>query len=376
MTMDPTEGQQIPVELIGMYTAAELVLLTALAESVAEGIDTPEWDTIQVTNRAQFLRDAQRLARTLQAQMPAMVETAVSEAVELGTEGADGDADLNPNSEPAPEDAKYRTIKRAQSATAAGTRVLSEVNSRIPALAADLHTQVTTRVLAVPNGETGTRKQAVQQALDVLTKRGVTGFKDSAGRNWSLTTYVEMKSRTLVNQQLIDAHSDRLQARGVHLVVVSSHRNPAPQCQPFEGQILALDGEAGTRLLPSATGDGAVKVRVKATMKEARSKGFQHPNCRHAVSGYVPGASRTFTTDPDPKGYAATQKQRALERHLRDLKRQQAVAITADRKRELSAKVSDTNKALKSHLNRWDLKRRPKRERINQGYRTLSVVEN
>ncbi|MBM4686482.1 hypothetical protein GS532_22725 [Rhodococcus hoagii] len=88
--------------------------------------------------------------------------------------------------------------------------------------------------------------------------------------------------------------------------------------QPFEGQVLSLSGETGTVIRPSAVGGRGVKVRIKATLEQARAAGFQHPNCGHAVSAFVPGASRTFKTEPNPEGYEATQQQRAMERGIRD----------------------------------------------------------
>lgn len=239
------------------------------------------------------------------------------------------------------------------------------MTARIPGAAGELHSQVTTQIIARSSGvRSGTRLDAAQQALDILTKRGVTGFRDAAGRNWSLTSYIEMKSRTIVNQELRQGHADRLLERGHNLVVVSSHSNPAPVCQPFEGQILSLDGETGTVIRPNATGGKAVKVKIKATMREATSAGFGHPNCGHAVTGYVPGASRTFETRPDPEGYAASQKQRAMERAVRDTKRQQAVAVTPQRKRELAARLKAQRAAIAAHTAQHDLKRRPNRERL------------
>jgi hypothetical protein len=127
--------------------------------------------------------------------------------------------------------------------------------------------------------------------------------------------------------------------------------------------VLSLDGSTGTVIRPSAVSDRSVKVRVKATLQEARANGFQHPNCKHAISGFVAGASSTFKTKPQTEGYEATQKQRAMERAIRDTKRQQMVAVTPAAKRETTARLRAQQAALKAHLNEWDLKRRPNREK-------------
>ena len=364
MALDPSEAAGLPDELINLYTEAELALMAMLAEAIVAGIDTPEWEARQPAEMLRFRQQAQLLALQLQSQMPALVEGAVAGAAERGREAADEDLKALPKPPPVPPVTPDRD-RKTRAAIYAGQQVLSQVTARIPGAAGELHSQVTTQIIARSSGvRSGTRLDAAQQALDILTKRGVTGFRDSAGRNWSLASYIEMKSRTIVNQELRQGHTDRLLERGHNLVVVSSHSNPAPVCQPFEGQILSLDGETGTVIRPNATGGKAVKVKIKATMREATSAGFGHPNCGHAVTGYVPGASRTFETRPDPEGYAATQKQRDMERAVRDTKRQQAVAVTPQRKRELAARLKQQQAAIAAHTAQHDLKRRPNRERL------------
>lgn len=364
MSLDPSEAAGLPDELINLYTEAELALMAMLAEAIVAGIDTPEWEARQPAAMLRFRQQAQLLALQLQSQMPALVEGAVAGAAERGREAADEDLKALPKPTPVPPATPDRD-RKTRAAIYAGQQVLSQVTARIPGAAGELHSQVTTQIIARSSGvRSGTRLDAAQQALDILTKRGVTGFRDSAGRNWSLASYIEMKSRTIVNQELRQGHADRLLERGHNLVVVSSHSNPAPVCQPFEGQILSLDGETGTVIRPNATGGKAVKVKIKATMREATSAGFGHPNCGHAVTGYVPGASRTFETKPDPAGYAATQKQRDMERAVRDTKRQQSVAVTPTRKRELAARLKQQQAAIAAHTAQHDLKRRPNRERL------------
>jgi hypothetical protein len=384
MALDPSDAAGLPDELIALYSDAELALIAALAEAIAEGIDTPEWEAAQPAQMLRFRRQAEALAAHLQAQMPALISTAVSEAAATGAAAADADLDEIPSAPPKPAQhgKAARTLNREREAW----HTLATVTQRLPAVAGELYGQVVAQVqvrnheaaprttprtgalYGAPTPE-GTRIDAAQQALDILTKRGITGFKDARGRNWSLSSYVEMKSRTIVNQELIDSHTDRMRERGQSLLVVSSHKHPSPQCQPFEGQVLSLGGETGTVIRPNATGGPPVKVRIKATLDEARRAGFQHPNCRHAVSAYIPGASRTFTTKPDLEGYEATQKQRALERALQDAKRKQAVAVTPAAKREATARVKALQAQLKAHVAANDLKRRPQRESITGEHR-------
>lgn len=375
MALDPSDADGIPAELIALYSDAELALIALLAEAIADGIDTPEWEARQPAAMLRFHRQAEALAAHLQAQMPVMVDAAVVAAADMGRDAVDedlGKATAGAAAGRAGRDP--RTMARARGAWS----TLATVTARIPAVADALYgnvvTQVQVRNREVPRATphaggvygaptaNATRLDAAQQALDILTKRGITGFRDAASRNWSLTSYIEMKSRTIVNQELIDSHTQRMLERGQTLVVVSSHSRSSPQCQPYEGQVLSLDGESGTVIRPDATGGAPVRVKIKATMDEARSHGFRHPNCKHAVSAYIPGASKTFTTKPDPDGYAATQKQRAIERAMRDAKRAKAAAITPQARQRVNARIQVLNDAMTTHLDEWDLKRRRRRE--------------
>lgn len=379
MSLDPEKAENIPRKLIGMYSDTELSLLGMMADAVVKGIDDDDWYTRQSAEALRYRTAAQRLANGLTQAAPTVVSEAVQDAVKFGADAVDADIDLAghlaaKSGEAAGLQATIsigdKTSKLTRKAVADCVGTLATVNQALPGAASKLYQQVTARVNATPVSSDLTRRQAVQQALDVLTARGITGFRDNAGRNWSLSTYVEMKSRTLVNNTLMQSHIDRMLDRGLDLVVVSSHRNPAPQCQPFEGQVLSIgEAPAGTSIRPNATGGQPVRVKIKATMDEARARGFRHPNCRHSVAAFIPGASRTFTTEPDVEGYKATQQLRAMERAIRETKRRQAVAIDPAVKKRLGATLRSQQSTLKQHVDANDLKRRALRERPDLGYR-------
>lgn len=379
MSLDPEKAEGIPRKLIGMYSDTELSLLGMMADAMSKGTDSDDWYAQQTAEALRFRNAAQRLAAGLSKAAPTVVGEAVGEAVKFGHAAVDEDIDLAghlaaKSGRRAGLQANIsiddKASKLTRKAVADGVGTLAIINQALPGAASQLYQQVTARVNATPASSDLTRRQAVQQALDVLTARGITGFRDNAGRNWSLSTYVEMKSRTLVNNTLMQSHIDRMLDRGMDLVVVSSHRNPAPQCQPFEGQVLSIgDAPKGTTVRPNATGGDPVKVKIKATMDEARAQGFRHPNCRHSVAAFIPGASRTFTTEPDEEGYKATQQLRAMERAIRETKRRQAVAIEPSVKKRLGATLRSQQSTLKAHVDAHDLKRRSLRERPDLGYR-------
>ncbi|SHN12463.1 phage minor capsid protein [Streptomyces yunnanensis] len=173
---------------------------------------------------------------------------------------------------------------------------------------------------------------------------GLRLFVDKGGRAWSMTSYAEMALRTSVGRAAVEAHGDRIRAARVSLVIVSNAPpHECPLCRPYEGRVLALDGPDGSRTVgvEHAVEDGrTVRVQVAGSLDEARRHGFQHPNCRHSTSVYLPGVTRApveHSTDPD--GYEATQRQRAIERGIRTRKNRAAAATTPEGKRSTESQV-------------------------------------
>jgi hypothetical protein len=180
------------------------------------------------------------------------------------------------------------------------------------------------------------RIQAAQKALDTLADQGITGFTDRAGRNWDLVSYVEMATRTAVSNAWDNLQNRALVRGGNDLVLVFtlSTEGSCPHCLPWLGKVLSLTG--------ATTGDIAVTLAdgtpwrgtVHATLAEAREAGFRHPNCRCSMLPIVNGmdlAPTTWTAVPDgvsEQEYAASQRQRALERQVRRCGRQASAAVT------------------------------------------------
>lgn len=216
-----------------------------------------------------------------------------------------------------------------------------------------------------------TRREAAQAAWRRFTDRGITSFTDRSGRRWQLASYVEMATRTVTQRAAVQGQTDRLDALGVRLVMVSNAPQECELCRPFEGRVLSLgDGPTGRVEVEHATRDGeTVSVRVKDTLDGARLKGFQHPNCRHSVSAYLPGISRLPeqpTADPD--GDKAREQQRALEREIRRHKLAQAAALDEQARKDAGRKVRAAQARLREHLDEHpDLKRLPYREQIGAG---------
>jgi len=116
-----------------------------------------------------------------------------------------------------------------------------------------------------------TWEQVARNFRNELAEQGVTGFKDTADRQWNMRTYAEMVARTTTMECQLEGTKNRFLEHGYDLVVVSSHYNPCDKCKPWEGKVLSLTG----------------KTEGYPTLEEAKAAKLFHPNCRHTFSLYV-----------------------------------------------------------------------------------------
>lgn len=123
------------------------------------------------------------------------------------------------------------------------------------------------------------RKDLSAELYKILKTDGITGYKytDKNGKvyNVKLETYVDTTARNaLRDAQNESVVSGSMQA-GVDLVKFSSHSNPSPMCQPYQGKIVSISGA----------------VKGYDTLERARThfKGIgicNHRFCRHRMTPY------------------------------------------------------------------------------------------
>ncbi|HKU01420.1 MAG TPA: phage minor capsid protein [Arthrobacter sp.] len=212
--------------------------------------------------------------------------------------------------------------------------------------------------------------EAQAQAWRQLVSRGITGFTDKAGREWNLTTYVEMAVRTATQRAYNASHRERLTLAGIHYFTISTTGRPCGLCAPWEGKVLADAGE-GTVTEPHAGGGDPVTFRVAGTVEEAMAAGLFHPNCKHTLTAYLPGVTvlrGNQWTVLDELNYRNTQTLRRLERAVRASKLQAAAALTPLEKARAMRDVREGQARIREFTARTGLLRRRQREQINNGY--------
>lgn len=359
--LDPQDTDGLEQDTVTLYQWAEMGLLGVLGSLIMELKDTPVWGTGELLALARKRRDIQRIVTTLEQKAPRLLATVVDEAYKLGATAAQAEVTAIPDEHKPTPQPHTPTDPRRYATDTMGK--LTPLHRNIYRTTDDIWRRIVRE--ATQKALTGKIDTftAAQQAFTSMAREGLGYFVDSRGRRWGLDTYAEMAVRSAANEALRAGHWDELTASGIDLVVVSSHKNPAPVCAPYERKVLSLTG----RYAPGThTVDGRT-VQVKATLQQAEAAGLHHPHCRHATSAYIPGYTnlkKTTPPDDDHKGYEATQKQRYLERQIRASRRMEQAALNEHDKAQAVARRKAYEKKLREHVREWDLPRRKHREQV------------
>ncbi|MFI6168833.1 phage minor capsid protein [Nocardia sp. NPDC051052] len=364
MPMDPGQASLLTHTVADIYADAEQQLIDLTARYASQGVDGPQWSTHQRTQIARFRAAVTQLLHQLGNTSANRIRSAVLEAATIGDRAAL--ADLRRRLPDSAVRHSSTIDPAAIHALAVDTiRAITGTHPRILRSAEDHYRHIITQVTGRTVTGIVTVRQALQQALDRFASAGIEGFTDTAGRRWSMDTYAEVAIRTALVRALNAGHAARLVAAGHDLVVVSAHPRPAPQCRPYEGQVLSLTGRTpnGPRTLPAGLGTGNATVVVVASLAEAQARGLHHPNCRHRYTVWRPGLRLPDIPPDDPQGYRDEQRLRALERRARAARRVQATAITPAAARAAHDRVAAVEAAITAHVATSGVQRQRWRER-------------
>ncbi|MGW2839646.1 phage minor capsid protein [Streptomyces sp. NPDC001493] len=337
-----------------LHAAAEERLLGVIARQLEGGYDSPQWAERKLSAVSALRRGAQGVVDQLGQAVTLEVIEVTAEAYNIGHRA--GVAELG-----ALDDDARRLVDEITPQAQAVDRLAEQTVERVTdthrsilRTIVDRFRAIVSQVAALPILGTATRRQATQAAMQRWADEGITSFVDRAGRRWKLTSYAEMAVRTGVARAAAEGHMRTLQTAGVQLVTVSTAPRECPKCRPWESKVLTISGPDGARTIEveHATRDGEqVPVRVAGSLDEARRAGLQHPNCRHSVAAYTPGITRPPAHGgSDPEGYEAGQRQRAIERKIRQFKNRAAAATTSEARTAANAKVRQWQTAMRDHL--------------------------
>ncbi|MHC5259901.1 phage minor capsid protein [Streptomyces sp. UC4497] len=375
MPVSPAMAEDLAAAIRTLYDDAELTLIDKLRQALADGLESPLWAEIKLRSIGDLRQAVEEVTQALQTDADGAVAEALATAYGRGRQAAVaelGALDIGRELQARAQLPNAPAVDRLAASWAADTRPLY---ARITRAVLDFFRDIVTRVSTGTLLGTMTRRQASQEALNRFARRGVTGFTDKAGRNWELGAYAEMAVRSVTARAAVEGHIDALAEIGVGLVIVSDAPLECPLCAPWEGEVLSLGAESGPRSLRvehaiqpkrlfAAT--QTVVVHVAGSLIEARAAGLFHPNCRHALSAYLPGVTTRPKTPPHPQGatYEDTQRQRYYERQVRAWKRRAAAGMDEGARRTANAKVRAYQARIRALTDEKGLARKRPREQI------------
>jgi len=237
------------------------------------------------------------------------------------------------------------------------TSELADVRRRITRLPDDIYKMIAPhgaiyQVLA--NETTPARAQAM--AWQVFVSQGITGFTDKSGRDWALSSYVEMAVRTASQRAHNASHLERMRAIGIEYFTVPASGHPCPFCFPWQGRVITAE-PIENPVIP-----------VAGTIEQATAAGLFHPNCRHTLIPVYPGITKLepgVWTEELQREYTLSQRQRAIERGIRKAKRQLEYAIDPEARQDALVKVRRRQATMRAFIRDTGFARQSRREQVN-----------
>ncbi len=347
--IDPETAAKLSRRIVALFRDAEERVFMEVARRLSRGLASASWAADRIAETSALRRRVEAVIVRLQKATPAEVAATIEQAWKLGESVASTElaaARVKP-------EAPFAVLPQTEAIdalTAELERSLETTYLRILRSAEDAYRSVIAEVVA--EGMTGayTRRTAAQAALDRFAVRGVSGFVDRLGRQWSLASYTEMAVRTTTAHAALEAKAQRYAASGWDLVRVSDAPGECGICRPWEGRVLSLNG----------------RTPGYPTLAEARAAGLFHGNCRHGFGLYEPGLSKPIERSAlaDPEGEEARERQRYLERGIRSWKLREAAAMDPAAQAKAQAKVREWQARLREHIDATGGKRLRYREQV------------
>lgn len=365
--MTPERSQQLAAPVVEVYLAIEEQILVNIAKHLREGKSLLEKDAyawqaqklmeLGALTQQNIITIAKHAGMSVNA-VSDMLEKAGYEAVQeiegdLAEAVQMGVAIQPPN---IAESAAIAAVLSAYQRQALD--VFNLVNTTMIAQAEqayiDILNQTTGKVLT----GVSTPNEALRETAARWAEHGIPALVDKRGRKWTTEAYVSMVMRSISNRVANDMQFARMDDYGVDLIEVSSHVDARPRCAPFQGKIYSRSGNHPKYPPFSSTSYG-------------EPQGLLGVNCRHLVFPYIEGISKQrfhpYDLKEVNKAYKQSQKQRYLERRIRQAKRE--LAMMQELKDEegikiAKQKVRERQKAMREFINETGLRRNYEREQV------------
>lgn len=214
------------------------------------------------------------------------------------------------------------------------------------------------------------RHQAIKKCIREFNEKGIPAFVDKRGRQWTPEAYVNMAMRNTARQTAEEVQTARCKDAGVNLIQIDSHSGARPKCAKDQGKIFSLNNTSGET---EDLHGNKIKYYPWSSSSYGKPDGILGINCRHHKWPFVPGVNiqRYFPTNDMEENdslYKETQVQRALERDVRNTKRECMLYDEigdSEAFDDAAVKLKEKEERLKQYVNgHVDLNRRRDREQV------------
>lgn len=194
--------------------------------------------------------------------------------------------------------------------------------------------------------------EAVADAIKKISSDGLK-VRYPSGREMTIESATMMIVRTGISQASGDVTTKRMLENGARYVLTSSHLGARPTHEPWQGKVFSVDWNKVKQINPNLFTDineiPETDTKYPDFVESTRYghiDGILGANCRHSISPYYPGISSNpfehYDSEENKKAYQQQQRQRTLERRIRDTKRQvqnMQTAVDNCKNEELKAKL-------------------------------------
>lgn len=173
--------------------------------------------------------------------------------------------------------------------------------------------------------------EAVRDVISGVSDSGLK-VKYASGKEMTIEAATMMIVRTGISQASSDVGIVRAAENGAAYVLVSSHMGARPTHQKWQGKVYSINWRDLKRIKPGLIDD--IKDLPEPSKKYpdfikstgyGKVDGLCGANCRHSFSVYYPGLSNNpfekYNSKENREAYEKQQRQRILERRIRDSKR-------------------------------------------------------
>jgi hypothetical protein len=352
MALTPKQESEVALQVYKVYADSEVKMMKIVADRLAKGLDSPSWADDKLAEITQLKKQMIGEVKDLSNQSNKTVMNAVETAYKNGSDSASQDLIKGLVDTEIKTSFTGTNEKAVKALVGQATKIIQPTYFKILRDTQDDYRSVINEVIGAKVTEVVTRRQATQLALNKFADKGITSFTDKAGRNWSMSTYAEMATRTTSMNAALQGHIDRMLENDYDLIIISYHDGSCPLCGKWQGDVLSITG----------------KTPGYSTLSQAQGSGLFHPNCGHTLTAYFPGIS-TPPKNPkyDDTTYNALQKQRAIERKIRYWKKREAVAIDPQQQLKAKNQIGKWQKLQREHVKKYGLDRMYERESIKVG---------